>query len=132
MTIGLVMFAFSTILGWSYYGERNIERLFGRKLVMPFRVVFSLVVYVGCTTELTAVWNFSDMMNGLMALPNLIGLLILSGMVARETRWYLKHDPKLEASKAQIEDFMIDRPGWAEWKAGDVVGSSRNRGAHEA
>ncbi|MEG2712927.1 MAG: sodium:alanine symporter family protein [Glutamicibacter sp.] len=132
VTIGLVMFAFSTILGWSYYGERNIERLFGRKLVMPFRIVFSLVVYVGCTTELTAVWNFSDMMNGLMALPNLIGLLILSGMVARETRWYLKHDPKLEANKAQIEDFMNDRPGWAEWKAGDVVGSSRNRGAHEA
>ncbi|MEG2925366.1 MAG: alanine:cation symporter family protein, partial [Glutamicibacter sp.] len=93
---------------------------------------FSLVVYVGCTTELTAVWNFSDMMNGLMALPNLIGLLILSGMVARETHWYLKHDPKLEANKAQIEDFMNDRPGWAEWKAGDVVGSSRNRGAHEA
>ena len=58
--------------------------------------------------------------------------VLLSGMVARETRWYLKHDPKLEASKAQIEDFMIDRPGWAEWKAGDVVGSSRNRGAHEA
>ncbi|MGJ3402086.1 alanine/glycine:cation symporter family protein [Glutamicibacter sp. Je.9.36] len=132
VTVGLVMFAFSTILGWCYYGERNIERLFGRKLVMPFRIVFSLVVYVGCTTELTAVWNFSDMMNGLMALPNLIGLLILSGMVARETRWYLKHDPKLEANKAQIEDFMNERPGWAEWKAGDVVGSSRNRGAHEA
>ncbi|HCJ53235.1 alanine/glycine:cation symporter family protein [Glutamicibacter arilaitensis] len=131
VTIGLVMFAFSTILGWCYYGERNIERLFGRKLVMPFRIVFSLVVYVGCTTELTAVWNFSDMMNGLMALPNLVGLLILSGMVVRETRWYLKHDPKLEANKAQIEDFMNERPGWAEWKAGDVVGSSHHRGAHE-
>ncbi|MGP5580445.1 alanine/glycine:cation symporter family protein [Glutamicibacter arilaitensis] len=131
VTIGLVMFAFSTILGWCYYGERNIERLFGRKLVMPFRIVFSLVVYVGCTTELTAVWNFSDMMNGLMALPNLVGLLILSGMVVRETRWYLKHDPKLEANKAQIEDFMNERPGWAEWKAGDAVGSSHHRGAHE-
>ncbi|GAA2954681.1 alanine/glycine:cation symporter family protein [Glutamicibacter bergerei] len=132
VTIGLVMFAFSTILGWCYYGERNIERLFGRKLVMPFRIVFSLVVYVGCTTELTAVWNFSDMMNGLMALPNLIGLLILSGMVARETRWYLKNDPKLEANKAEIENFMSARPGWAEWKAGDVIGSSKNRGAHQA
>lgn len=101
VTLGLVMFAFSTILGWCYYGERNIERLIGRKAVMPFRVLFSLVVFVGCTTELTAVWNFSDMMNGLMALPNLIGLLIMSGLIARETRWYLKNDPKLEADKAQ-------------------------------
>ncbi|NKG21988.1 alanine/glycine:cation symporter family protein [Paeniglutamicibacter terrestris] len=124
VTIGLVMFAFSTILGWCYYGERNIERLIGRRAVMPFRVVFSLVVYVGCTTELTAVWNFSDMMNGLMALPNLVGLLILSGMIARETKWYLKHDPQLEATKEDIEAFMKDRPGWDDWKAGDVLGSS--------
>ncbi len=128
VTLGLVMFAFSTILGWSYYGERNIERLIGRRAVMPFRVVFSLIVFVGCTTELTAVWNFSDMMNGLMALPNLIGLLIMSGLIARETKWYLKNDPKLEADKAQIEDFMAGRPGWAEWKSGDVVGSSHKYG----
>ncbi|WP_431710322.1 alanine/glycine:cation symporter family protein [Glutamicibacter uratoxydans] len=127
VTIALVMFAYSTILGWCYYGERNVERLFGRKLVMPFRIVFSLVIYVGATTELEAVWNFSDMMNGLMALPNLIGLIILAGMVAKETKWYLKHDPKLEASKAQIEDFMKDRPGWAEWKAGDVIGSTHKK-----
>ncbi len=128
VTLGLVMFAFSTILGWSYYGERNIERLIGRGAVMPFRVVFSLIVFVGCTTELTAVWNFSDMMNGLMALPNLIGLLIMSGLIARETKWYLKNDPKLEADKAQIEDFMAGRKGWAEWKAGDIIGSSHKRG----
>lgn len=127
VTLGLVMFAFSTILGWCYYGERNIERLIGRKAVMPFRVLFSLIVYVGCTTELTAVWNFSDMMNGLMALPNLVGLLIMSGLIARETRWYLKNDPKLEAGKAQIEDFMKDRDGWSQWKSGDVIGSSHQR-----
>ncbi|GAA1407604.1 transporter [Glutamicibacter uratoxydans] len=126
VTIGLVMFAFSTILGWCYYGERNIERLIGRGAVMPFRVLFSIVVFIGCTTELTVIWNFSDMMNGLMALPNLIGLLILSGLIAKETRWYLKHDPKLEASKAQIEDFMIGREGWEEWKSGDVVGSAHS------
>ena len=124
VTIGLVMFAFSTILGWSYYGERNVERLLGRRAVMPFRMLFSLVVYIGCTVELAVVWNFSDMMNGLMALPNLIGLLLLSGMVARETRHYLKHDPKLEASKEEIEAFMAERPGWEEWKAGNVLGSS--------
>ena len=125
VTVGLVLFAFSTILGWSYYGERNIERLFGRRMVMPFRVVFSLVVFVGATTELELVWAFSDVMNGLMALPNLIGLLILSGLIARETRHYLKHDPKLEADRATIEAFMAEQSGWADWKAGDVVGSSR-------
>ena len=125
VTIGLVLFAFSTILGWSYYGERNLERLFGRRAVVPFRIFFSLVVFVGCTTELEVVWNFSDVANGLMALPNLIGILILSGLIARETRHYLKHDPKLVASKEEIEAFMADQPGWAEWKAGNRVGSSR-------
>ncbi|OFT91416.1 sodium:alanine symporter family protein [Brevibacterium sp. HMSC24B04] len=125
VTVGLVLFAFSTILGWSYYGERNLERLFGRRAVVPFRIFFSLVVFVGCTTELEVVWNFSDVANGLMALPNLVGILILSGLIARETRFYLKHDPKLVASKEEIEAFMADQPGWAEWKAGNRVGSSR-------
>ena len=116
VTVGLLLFAYSTILGWAYYGERNIERLFGRGGVMPFRVFFSLVVYVGCTTRLGIVWSLSDVMNGLMALPNLIGLLLLSGLIARETRLYLKHDPKLEATREEIEAFMDHDPGWEEWK----------------
>ncbi len=126
VTVGLVLFAYSTILGWSYYGERNMERLFGRRTVMPYRIVFSLVVFAGATLQLELIWTFSDIMNGLMALPNLVGLLVLSGLVARETRWYLKHDPKLEADKAQVEEFMAGRPGWEEWKAGDVIGSSHD------
>lgn len=125
VTVALIMFAFSTLLGWCYYGERNVERLFGRKWVMPYRVLFSLIVYVGCTSELQIVWTISDIMNGLMALPNLIGILILSGLIVRETRHYLKHDPKLEADKDTIEQFMQDQPGWTDWKAGDEVGSSR-------
>lgn len=125
VTIALIMFAFSTLLGWCYYGERNVERLFGRKWVMPYRVLFSLIVYVGCTSELQVVWTISDIMNGLMALPNLIGILILSGLIVRETRHYLKHDPSLEADKEAIEGFMQDQPGWDQWKAGDIIGSSR-------
>ncbi|MFV0451311.1 MAG: alanine/glycine:cation symporter family protein [Propioniciclava sp.] len=124
VTLAIVMFAYSTILGWAYYGERNAERLFGRRLVVPFRVLFSLVVFVGCTTPLNIVWTFADIMNGLMALPNLIGLLILSGLIARETRWYLQHDPRLVASPEEVAAFMADRPEYAEWKSGDVVGSS--------
>lgn len=123
VTIGLVLFAYSTILGWAYYGERNVERLVGRGGVMPFRVLFSLVVFFGCTVQLGVVWNFSDVMNGLMAIPNLIGLLILSGLIVRETRYYLKHDPKLEASRAEIEAFMKGEPGWAEWKASESAPS---------
>ena len=125
VTIGIVLFAFSTLLGWSYYGERNVERLFGRRWVTPFRVFFSMIVFVGCTSELEVVWTFSDVMNGLMALPNLIGILLMSGLIFRETRHYLKHDPKLEADTATVEAFMQGRPGWNEWKAGNAVGSSR-------
>src|SRR5690625_4125430 len=128
---GLVLFAFSTILAWSYYGERNVERLFGRSLVMPFRILFCLIVFVGATSELEVVWLFSDIFNGLMALPNLIGLLVLSGLIARETKYYLQHDPKLEADRDQIEAFMANRPGWDEWKSGDVIGSSRTYGLRQ-
>lgn len=116
VTIGLVLFAYSTILGWAYYGERNFERLVGRAGVMPFRVFFSLIVFLGCTVQLGVVWNFSDVMNGLMAIPNLIGLLIMSGLIARETKFYLKHDPRLEANRAEIEAFMQGQPGWEEWQ----------------
>lgn len=90
VAISVVFFAFSTILGWSYYGDRCIERLIGYRGVIPYRVVFVLVVFVGAITEIQIVWNFADVMNGLMALPNLIGLILLSGMIARETREYLQ------------------------------------------
>jgi alanine or glycine:cation symporter, AGCS family len=95
VTISVIFFAFSTVLGWAYYGERCMERLVGIKGVLPYRVVFTLVVFVGATTELTVVWNFSDVMNGLMALPNLIGLVICAGLIARETKAYLARDPQL-------------------------------------
>ncbi|MBC9246688.1 sodium:alanine symporter family protein [Paracoccus sp. 11-3] len=119
VTIGLVLFAYSTILGWAYYGERNVERLVGRGGVMPFRILFSAIVYVGCTMQLGVVWNFSDVMNGLMAIPNLIGLLLLSGLIARETKFYLQHDPKLEANRAEIEAFMQGQSSWEDWKRGE-------------
>ncbi|MPV36492.1 alanine/glycine:cation symporter family protein [Georgenia subflava] len=95
VTVSVIFFAFSTVLGWAYYGERCMERLVGIRGVVPYRLVFTLVVFVGSTTELTVVWNFSDVMNGLMALPNLLGLLICSGLIARETKAYLAADPDL-------------------------------------
>lgn len=109
VAVSIAFFAFSTILGWSYYGERCAERLVGRVAVMPYRMIFTCVVFVGAVTELEVAWNFSDVMNGLMAIPNLIGLLVLSGLVARETRHYLDNDPKLVATSAQVEEFMGTR-----------------------
>ena len=89
VTISIVFFAFSTLLGWAYYGERNMDRLFGRRAVAPYRVAFVAAIFVGAVTELETVWTFADVANGLMALPNLVGLLLLSGLVARETRAFL-------------------------------------------
>lgn len=106
VSIALVFFAFSTILGWSYYGERTTERLFGIPGVFTYRVIFTIIVFIGCVSEITVVWLFADIMNGLMAVPNLIGLLILSGLIARETKHYLDHDPKLRATSAEIDAFM--------------------------
>ncbi|HTN56381.1 MAG TPA: sodium:alanine symporter family protein [Microbacterium sp.] len=127
VTIGLVLFAGSTILGWSYYGERSLERLLGVRAIMPFRIIFSLVVFVGCTTQLGVVWAFSDVMNGLMALPNLIGLLVLSGLVARETKKYLDNDPKLTATTEEVNAFMAGDASFEDWKtqAIPVVGKGR-------
>ncbi|MGW5320616.1 alanine/glycine:cation symporter family protein [Rhodococcus pyridinivorans] len=104
VAISVVFFAFSTILGWSYYGERCVERLVGRRGVVPYRAVFVIVVFIGATTQLEVVWNFSDVMNGLMALPNLIGLLVLSGLIARETKAYLDRDPYLLGNPVATDD----------------------------
>jgi alanine or glycine:cation symporter, AGCS family len=91
VTLGVVFFAFSTLLGWSYYGERNMDRLFGRAAVTPYRLVFVAAIYVGAVQELQIVWTFADITNGLMALPNLVGLLMLSGLIVRETRQFFSN-----------------------------------------
>lgn len=108
VSLSIVFFAFSTILGWSYYGERNAERAFGPWASLPYRMLFTCVVFVGATTEIGLAWTFADIANGLMALPNLVGLLILSGLIARETKAYLAFDPTLRARPADVEKFLID------------------------
>ena len=101
VTLGVVLFAFSTIIGWGYYGERNIERLFGRGAVTPYRLAFVLATFVGAVMELELVWTLADVMNGLMALPNLVGLLLLSGLVARETKSFFA-DPSWRSDKPPV------------------------------
>ena len=89
LTFGIITFAFSTILGWSYYGERAVEYLGGRRAVFCYRVLWILLVLVGSVLSLDLVWNISDLMNAMMAIPNLIALLLLSGVIARDTNYYL-------------------------------------------
>jgi AGCS family alanine or glycine:cation symporter len=89
VTFGIVFFAYSTIIGWAYYGEKCLEYLLGVKALFPYRILYAVMVMVGATIKLELVWNFADVMNGLMAIPNLIGLLGLSGVVVAETNRFL-------------------------------------------
>ena len=88
VSIGLILFAYSTLLGWSYYGEKSLEYLFGESFVKPYRIVFCIVIFLGAVVKLQLVWSIADVFNGLMAIPNLIGLLALSGIIVAETNKY--------------------------------------------
>ena len=98
LSFGLLTFAFSTILGWCYYGERAVEYLKGRKWMLAYRVLYIVAVFVGSVVNLAVVWNFADCMNALMAIPNLLSLLFLSGVLVSETRRYLWHGQLDEAA----------------------------------
>ncbi|WP_285733643.1 sodium:alanine symporter family protein [Nocardiopsis sp. ATB16-24] len=100
VALSVSVFAFTTLLGWAYYGERCVEFLGGRGLVLPYRLVFIVVIFIGSVASLDSVWLFSDIANGLMALPNLLGLLLLSPVVVAETKKFF---------------------GYANWKDPDAV-----------
>ncbi|MCR5077337.1 MAG: sodium:alanine symporter family protein [Prevotella sp.] len=89
LTFGLLTFAFSTILGWCYYGERAVEYLKGKRWTYAYRVLYILAVFAGSVISLDIVWNLADCMNALMAIPNLLSLLLLNGIIVHETRKYL-------------------------------------------
>ncbi|WP_150242256.1 alanine/glycine:cation symporter family protein [Nocardiopsis quinghaiensis] len=103
VAVAVAVFAFTTLLGWAYYGERCIVFLAGRKLVTPYRLVFIAVIFIGSIASLDSVWLFSDIANGLMALPNLIGLLLLSPVIVAETRRFFEH-PDWRNPDAIMED----------------------------
>ncbi len=86
VTFGLIFFAYSTILGWCYYGEKCATYLLGEKAVMPYRVIYIITVMLGTIATLDLVWSLADVFNGLMAIPNLIGLVLLAGVVVKETK----------------------------------------------
>ena len=88
LIVGLITFAFSTILGWYYYGERCAVYLFGERVIMVYKVLWVVGVFVGSVVELNLIWNLADLMNGLMAIPNIIAVLLLSGVIVADTRKY--------------------------------------------
>ena len=92
LTFGLLTFAFSSILGWCYYGERAVEYLKGRRWMLAYRMIFIVAVFIGSVMQLGVVWNMADCMNALMAIPNLLSLLALNGIIVHETRKYLWRD----------------------------------------
>ena len=89
LAFGVLTFAFSTAVGWCYYGEKAVEYLSGKKLMLTYRIVYILSVFFGSIINLTLVWNIADCMNALMAIPNLLSLLFLSGVLVSETKKYL-------------------------------------------
>jgi len=103
VTFGILFFAFTTILGWNYYGERCTEYLFGVKAIKWYKYIFIAIVAVGPFLKLDLIWTIADIVNGLMAIPNLIGLLALSGIVIAETKKFFKekkeHDKKVSLNK---------------------------------
>lgn len=90
VTIAIIFFAYSTILGWAYYGEKSVEYLFGERSTKYYRILYTLVVFPGALMNLKVVWGVANIMNGLMAFPNLVGLLFLGGIVSHETKLFDK------------------------------------------
>ena len=95
ITAAVLLFATSTMIAWSYYGDRSIQYLFGDKVIMPYKFLFCVMIFVGATTELETVWTFGDVCLGVMAIPNLIAIVALSGVLVKMTNEYYskKHVP---------------------------------------
>lgn len=102
LSVGILTFAFSTILGWSYYAEKAVEYLGGKRWIKVYRIAWIIAIYIGSVVNLTLVWNIADSMNALMALPNLVSLLLLSGVAAKETKKYLWDNRLDESSEEEL------------------------------
>ena len=104
LVVGIITFAWSTILGWSYYGERCAQYLWGKRALLPYKLVFVAVVVVGPVLALDLVWTIADILNALMAIPNLIAVLLLSGVIAKETRHYLNNLDEVDKTEIPCVD----------------------------
>lgn len=92
LVIGIISFASSTILGWSYYGDRAIGYLLGHKAVVPYRIIYVIIAFCGATLALDIVWNIADTLNALMAIPNIVAMILLSNVISKDSKYYLSGD----------------------------------------
>lgn len=104
LVVGIITFAWSTILGWSYYGERCAQYLWGGKLTLIYKIIFVAVVVVGPVIDLNLVWTISDILNAFMAVPNLVAVLLLSGVIAKDTKYYLSHLDEVDTTEIPVVD----------------------------
>ena len=102
LVIGIAAFAYSTILGWSYYGERCVEYLFGRGGMIPYKLIFVFILLIGHVIKLDLVWTMADIFNALMSIPNLIAVVVLSPVVVKETNYYLYGNRLDEYDKTKL------------------------------
>ncbi len=108
VAIGIIFFAFSTAVSWSYYGDRCIDYLFGEKMVTPYRVLYCILLPVGASVKLSTVWTISDIFNALMAWPNLVGLVCLSPVVIKLTKAYFSDESKVYPQKQKTVEVSLD------------------------
>ncbi len=108
MSVGVVFFCYSTMITWSYYGQTSLQFVFGERIVMPFKLLFTVVTFFGCVVKLSVILNFADLMTGLMVIPNTIAILMLSPVVVKETKRYFaslkagEFEPTQSVSSAQV------------------------------
>ena len=99
---GLILFSFTTVIAWAYYGEKCFEYLWGEKAVVVYRVLFTLIIIPGAALQMETAWHLADIMNGLMVIPNLIALIALSGVIMAETKSFLEIVKQEEAQNRQL------------------------------
>lgn len=133
VSIAIVLFAFSTVLGWSFYGTKACEFLFGTKATIVYKVIFVLFIVVGATMSLDLAWDIADTLNGLMAIPNLIGVLALSGTVVAITRNYIKrklnHDDSIQPMLSIFPDIQAEQEAKLRMKNNYTIGGRKNPAA---
>lgn len=104
ISISLALFAYSTILGWSYYGERCAEYLLGSKVIKYYKIMFVILSFVGCIVKLATVWNIADILNGLMIIPNVIGVFLLSGVLIADLKKYANNIDEVDTTPIPVVD----------------------------
>jgi AGCS family alanine or glycine:cation symporter len=103
VAFGLILFAFTTVIAWAYYGEKCVEYIAGERFVIPYRVLYTILIIPGSVFALETIWNFADAMNALMVIPNMIALLALSGVIQKETKDFFQQQQSEKGKKALKE-----------------------------